>query len=64
MTTTTQPPTATTANARTWNHHHVLDLDDFSRDEIEEVLDPRRAHARGARPPHRARARRSVATPS
>ena len=37
MTTTARPTTATTP-ASVWQHHHVLDLDDFSRDEIEEVL--------------------------
>jgi aspartate carbamoyltransferase catalytic subunit len=37
MTTTVQPTTAA-APARAWRHHHVLDLDDFTRDEIEEVL--------------------------
>lgn len=37
MTTTAERPAAT--SARPWQHHHVLDLDDFTRDEIEEVLD-------------------------
>jgi len=37
MTTTARPLTSATPT-RAWQHHHVLDLDDFTRDEIEEVL--------------------------
>jgi aspartate carbamoyltransferase catalytic subunit len=38
MTTTTPTAPPTTTPARAWQHHHVLDLDDFTRDEVEEVL--------------------------
>ena len=40
MTTTTVPPIESTkpASEGAWRHQHVLDLDDFGRDEIETVL--------------------------
>ena len=37
--TTTAQPVANATPTHAWQHHHVLDLDDFTRDEIEEVLD-------------------------